>query len=330
MDSELVFLTGQNAQGKTSLLEAVAVASRLGSPRASKQSQIMREGVSGCGVAIQLNGQLLKAIYEDRKFELAVDGQTVTRKEYLSVSPKIVWMENRDLELIRGSGEKRRRFLDAIGSQTSAEYASCLRAYTKALRSRNALLKAGRSSEGSFHAFTDLLIKNGKFLIETRTRILEHLLPHVIKAQAEISGHQEIFQMEYAPSSTSLEEDVLANLSKDVVMKQTLIGPHRDDFSLLVDGRLASDYASEGQQRTLALALRLAQGQLLLKASSAEKIIYLIDDIFGELDMERRQSLLSALPSKSQKLLTTTSLNWGNVNGQVFHLSGGKVRLEKS
>lgn len=321
----MIFFTGENAQGKTSLLEAVAVASRLGSPRASRQSQIIQEGKAGCGVAIQTDEVLYKAIYQEGKFDLSMDGQGCLRKDYLSSSPKVVWMENRDLEMIRGSGEKRRRFLDAVGSQLSAQYANSLRTYTKALRSRNALLKEGRSGDGSFKAFTGLLLEHGKVLVAYRQQILADLIPLMTDAQEQISGRRESFLMQYSPSSTELERDLAEGMQKDMILKQTQIGPHRDDFSLLVDGRVASDYASEGQQRTLAISLRLAQGELLRRQGRAGELFYLIDDVFGELDETRRRSLLQALPTDCQKVLTTTSLNWGEVSGQVFQVKDGQV-----
>ncbi len=319
----MVFLTGSNAQGKTSLLEAIAVASRLGSPRASRQAQIVREGCIGCGVALETDEALFKAVYQDRKFELAIDGQPSKRGEYLEQSPRVVWMENRDLDLIRGSGEKRRRFLDAIGTQLSTVYARALRDYTKALRSRNAMLKENRSRDRSFEMFTQLLIQHGQALVSFRQQIIQDLLPEMEVSHHTISGQKEQFSMVYMPSASELASAMEASLQRDVIMKQTLVGPHRDDFALTVDQRPASDFASEGQQRTLAIALRLAQGRLL--RGSDQEVLYLVDDVFGELDEERRQALLLALPRSAQKVLTTTNLNWGAVDAQVLQLSGYRL-----
>lgn len=323
----MVFFTGENAQGKTSLLEAVAVAARLGSPRATRQAQLVKEGRKGCGVAIQTDTHFHKAIYEERKFSLTMDGQSCLRREYLAVSPRIIWMENRDLEIIRGSGEKRRRYLDALGSQSHEEYAESLKMYSKALRSRNALLKDGRVGEGSFTSFSEQLVKHGQILIEHRERLLQELIPPITESQAQISGKRETFSMEYNPSARDLERELAEGLQKDVILKQTQIGPHRDDFSLSVDGRAASDFASEGQQRTLALALRLAQGELIRKNAGQAETMYLIDDVFGELDEARRHALLSALPAECQRILTTTNLNWGKIDAAVYKVEAGTCRL---
>ncbi len=324
LEHRCVFFTGANAQGKTSLLEAIAVASRLGSPRASRQSQIVREGKDGSGVAIQTEQGLFKAVYQDRKFELSQDGAPCKKKDYLENSPRIVWMENRDLELIRGTGERRRRFLDTIGAQMSPLYARSLRDYTKALRSRNALLKDGRSHDGNFQAFTELVVRHGEFLITTRQKIIHDLLPYIEESHHTIAASKETFSISYRPSSLNLAQDLEEGLERDRLMKQTLIGAHRDDFSVLVDNRVASDFASEGQQRTLAIALRLAQGRLLESQPHSE-VVYLVDDVFGELDEQRRQALMQAFPKTAQTILTTTQIHWGEVDAQVFELKDGKI-----
>jgi len=235
-------------------------------------------------------------------------------------------MENRDLDLIRGSGERRRRYLDAIGSQLSPVYAKALRDYTKALRSRNALLKAPQSDERTLQMFSELLVRNGDVLIQYRARILEDLLPFIKEAHHVISNGGEQFTLQYQPSTTDLGPELQASLPKDRIMKQTLVGPHRDDFLVLVDGRAASDFASEGQQRTLAVALRLAQGNLLRAQVVDAPVVFLVDDVFGELDELRRRALMLAFPEECQVVLTTTHLNWGEVQGQVFQLDRYKIR----
>ena len=325
LDSSTVYFVGENAQGKTSLLEAIAVASRLGSPRASRLSHIVREGRDGCGVALECGESSFKSVYQDRKFQLNIDGVPVKRKDYLMQSPRIVWLESRDLDLIRASGDKRRRFLDAIGSQFSTSYAKALKDYTKALRSRNVLLKEGREREGSFKVFSDLLVESGMILIEYRERIIDQLLPYLVTSHAQISNSRESFALQYQPSVKDFESELQANFTRDCVMRQTMLGPHRDDFLLLVDGRGASDFASEGQQRTLAISLRLAQGELLKSQALHQEVIYLVDDVFGELDNFRRRAFLEALPSDSQKLFTTTSLNWAQVSGSVYTIKGSEI-----
>ena len=203
-------------------------------------------------------------------------------------------------------------------------YARSLRDYTKALRSRNALLKDGRSHDGNFQAFTELVVRHGEFLITTRQKIINDLLPYIEESHHTIAASKETFSISYRPSSLNLAQDLEEGLERDRLMKQTLIGAHRDDFSVLVDNRVASDFASEGQQRTLAIALRLAQGRLLESQPHSE-VVYLVDDVFGELDEQRRQALMQAFPKTAQTILTTTQIHWGEVDAQVFELKDGKI-----
>lgn len=325
LDTNLVFFTGQNAQGKTSILEAIAMASRLASPRASKQMQMVREGAMGCGVALQKDGQFFKSIYKDKKYELVIDGVPVKRREYLSQAPKVVWMESRDIDLIRGSSEKRRRYLDSIGTQLIPEYPMTLRNYTKILRSRNALLKEGRIQERTFQVFTDSLCEYSDLLTQMRSDLVQRLIPKIYSTHSRISQNQEAFTISYLPSALSLSSYLEANLPKEKLLKQTLSGAHRDDLRLTINERNASDYASEGQQRTLAVSLRLAQGALLTDAFSPPQVLFLIDDVFGELDRTRREALMEALPTQSQKLITTTTLNWDSPLSQNLYLSNGQI-----
>lgn len=320
LNAEMIFFTGNNAQGKTSVLEAIAVACRLQSPRAGKLSQLVRFENSGCGVAFKMEDTVYKAVLKENKFQLSKDGFEQRRKDYLFETPRIVWMENRDIELIRGSGEKRRKYLDFVGGQYLTEYASALRNYTKALRSRNALLKTGVSQGTQIEAFEKVLIDSGQKLITWRGELLQRLQPFISESHQSISGKQEHLEIQYRPSTLSLQEALEEGRARDAVMKQTLTGPHRDDFTININAQVASDYASEGQQRTIAIALKLAQGRLLHnKRNTRNTLIYLIDDVFGELDENRRNALLSTLPEGCQKILTTTSLEWNHAEKPMIY-----------
>ncbi|MFN5639013.1 MAG: hypothetical protein ACK5AA_05655, partial [Akkermansiaceae bacterium] len=137
----------------------------------------------------------------------------------------------------------------------------------------------------------------------------------------------------YLPASgPSMKESILQARQRETSTRQAVVGPHRDDFSIRLHGMLASDYASEGQQRTIALALKLAQGDLLQKRC-AKTPIYLLDDIFGELDPARRNALLHHLPTNAQKFITTTHLGWMESKSPIaplpiFEVSNHQVSLK--
>jgi DNA replication and repair protein RecF len=160
-------------------------------------------------------------------------------------------------------------------------------------------------------AYSEPLVRTGTLLHELRSEIVRRLAPGAEESQRAISGQTEKLGLEYAPGN---EEDFAGHLERsqadETRLRLTTVGPHRDDLHLLVDERPAAQFASEGQQRTAALALKLAQARIFAQDTTFHPPLLLIDDIFGELDEERRNALLTHLPNDSQKLVTATSLTW--------------------
>jgi DNA replication and repair protein RecF len=253
---------------------------------------------------------------------VAFDGiEQRDQAEYLRLV-RVVSFANHDLDLVRGSAEVRRRYLDFIGVQVEARYRPALRSYERALRSRNALLKSTPARPRQLAAYTEPLLRSGNLLREIRSEIVRRLAPRAAESQDAISGSGETLELEYAAGS---EEDFAGHLarsrSEEERLRVTTVGPHRDDLRLVVQGKAAAQFASEGQQRTTALALKLAQAQVFAQDFEAPPLL-LIDDIFGELDATRRNALLAHLPSESQKLVTATSLDWhkGDLEGPLLQL----------
>ncbi|MDG2125825.1 MAG: DNA replication and repair protein RecF, partial [Verrucomicrobiales bacterium] len=261
--------------------------------------------------------------------ELWLDGEPVERAgEYLAASGLVVWMGNDDLELVKGPGEVRRRYLDFLAAQVFPEYRVALRGYEKALRSRNRLLKDYRVNWGQVDAYTAVLVRHGEVVVRCRRELVGELSPVAAGAHAEIGGNGETLGVAYVPGADGELGQVLeAARPADERRRQTTVGPHRDDFEVLVNGMGAGKYASEGQQRTVALALKLAQAREL-EARKERVPLLLLDDIFGELDPGRRNLLLGALPAGSQKLVTTTHLDWAESGVSpevVYSVSAGRV-----
>ena len=304
-------LVGDNAQGKTSVLEALCVLIRLHSPRTHRMATLTRIGSAGFGVAGDPWGCECQVRQTREGLALRVkDDRPATRAAYLDNGGLIVWMGNEDLELIRGPGEGRRRYLDFIGAQLDASYRRSWSRYRRALLAKNLLLKAGRPRDAEILAYEEILVEHGTVLMEARARLVADLSPLAAAAQAAVSGRQEPLTLQYLPSSgPDLRESILQARERETRLRQAVVGPHRDDLGLRLHGMPAADFASEGQQRTIALGLKLAQGQLL-EARGGRAPIYLMDDIFGELDPGRRNALLAHLPPHAQKWITTTHLGW--------------------
>ena len=316
------FFIGANGEGKTSILEAACVLLRLQSQRSATLAPLVRLGAKSFVVRGIFDEHALEFRYGALHRQLQFDGVTQrTATEYLRVG-RVVSFANIDIELVRGSSEPRRRYLDFIGAQIYPTYRPTLRAYERALRSRNALLKSAQPRLRELAAYDSPLLENGARLGAMRAKIVQRLAPHVAAAHHAISATKEKIDMHFSPGNA---EDFAADLAqsreKEARLRQTVVGPHRDDVDLSVDGMPASTYASEGQQRTLALALKIAQARVF--AEEGAPPLLLIDDIFGELDPARRNALLGSLPAESQKLVTATTLHWREkdfVAHATFHL----------
>ena len=304
-------LSGDNAQGKTSILEAICVLVRLHSPRSHRMNALTSFGSGGFGIAGTPWGQERKVQYSREGLVLKVEDETrPSQSRYLEDGGLVVWMGNEDLELVRGPGESRRRYLDFIGAQISAGYRSSWSRYRRALKAKNLLLKEGRPRDAEILSYEQIMIEHGTVMMETRARLVAELAIFSATAQAAISGKNEPLTLRYLPASgPDLRESMLLGKERETRLRQAVIGPHRDELELRLHGMPAAGFASEGQQRTLALALKLAQGKLL-ESHSGKAPIYLMDDIFGELDPSRRNALMAALPPLAQKWITTTHLDW--------------------
>jgi DNA replication and repair protein RecF len=308
-DAGVNFLVGPNAQGKTSLLEAVCLLLRLQSPRTNSPSECVRFGTEGFGIDGICGGRHLALKVANRLRHFALDSKPQsTASDYLAVA-RVAWISNTDLDLVRGGGSGRRRFLDFLGVQTLPGYLRQLRAYERALRSRNTLLREGRPRR-EIEAFDAPLCAAGDHLLAARARMCAGLAAGISSSYRAISGSGEILSVSHRPGAgTPMHEDLAASHDEETRLRTTTRGPHRDDLALMLDGRPAATFASEGQQRSAALGLKLAQSLALARGNGSPPL-YLIDDVFGELDETRRNNLLAALPGEGQKLITATSLNW--------------------
>jgi DNA replication and repair protein RecF len=307
----LNLISAPNASGKSSLLEAICVLLRLQSPRAGVLAETIRHGTAGFTLRARTAGRELKCHLsrEEGRHLLLDDVPQRKSDEYLRLG-LVAFFSNEDIELVRGTSSKRRRFLDFLGSQCDAGYLKNLRAYERALRSRNFLLKEGPHRGRELSAYDGPLIAAGEYLANVRTQLCEELAPAVAKHVGAISTRGEATTLCYKRSGgLDLAAALAESASEERRLRQTMVGPHRDDIALELDSAAAASFASEGQQRTLSLALRLAQADLIRTRRGAPPI-YLLDDIFGELDPDRRRRLLSALPPDSQRILTTTTWQW--------------------
>ena len=331
LDEMTTIFIGDNAQGKTTILESICLLMRLQSPRTSKIVDQIKLGASNLSVEGNFSGKKIFYAFSGNKKRMQVDGQKFSkRKDYLHETALVVWIGNDDILLLRGGSDLRRRYLDFGASQMNLAYLSALKAYKRALRARNFLLKRDSIPNwNQIKPYTKLLIENGSVIAEQRALLVERLNRHANEFQYSISGEDEKLEIVYQRSGDcSLSESFEEIRDEETKQRSTLIGPHRDDILLKINGLDASKFASEGQQRSIVLSLKMAQFSVSKEIKNKNPIL-LIDDIFGELDSSRRIKFLSLLPKESQKFITTTNLDWlPNCQFQTykkFIIEAGKI-----
>jgi DNA replication and repair protein RecF len=329
---DLNFIVGPNARGKTSILEAACVLLRLRSPRTTTAAEMVRFGETAFaleGLVSNPGGKIrLSLTTTPPTRSLKLDGVLQSSSsEYLSKG-RIVWFGSEDLALVHGSAEGRRKLLDSAGLQIAGSYGQDLKNHDRALRSRNLLLREGKPRR-EIEAYDIPLAEAGERILKARQALVEDLAPIASDACRMISG--ETLALAYLPGSTlPMMVALEASRSEEIRLRQTRVGPQRDDVAIHLNGIPAGSFASEGQRRTVALALKLALATLLTRENGTPPLL-LLDDIFGELDPSRRKALLAGMPRGSQAWLSTADLSGITPPaGSLIHrLEGGVLRCVK-
>jgi DNA replication and repair protein RecF len=326
------FFVGANAQGKTNLLEAAGFLFALRSFRTTDNRALIAHSQPEAAIACELTHErrgdtrVLIKLRPGGK-EVTCDGERVPRlADYLGQFPTVVF-SSQDQLLVRGSPGTRRRWLDLALAATDPVYFNTLQAYHRALAGRNALLKRS-ASISELAAFERPLADSAATLTALRTTGIATLSSHVTATYNRLADSAEPAALTYSPDTAPLDAagwSVLfeRNRPRDLVMKNTLAGPHRDDCELTVSDRPAREFASEGQQRSLALSLRLAEVEYLHAHTGVQPLL-LADDVLGELDPARRRRFWNALGENRQVIATGTTLPDASLgNWQIFNVASG-------
>jgi DNA replication and repair protein RecF len=319
-------LLGDNAQGKTNILEAIYLMATLRSFRGVGGTQMIRHGAKGYFAGGSVTGQgehEIKIYWSARERKLALDGQPVKRlTDYFGVLRTVVFCTE-DLQLVKGAARSRRRFLDLLLAQTNAAYLPLLQRYMHTVRARNALLKSRSTDEAALISFSLELVKLGNEIIRARRELIPKFSPLARLAYRRISNDAEELRIEYQPSvKNDFAVELAQSRTRERTYRSTLVGPHRDDVRLLQNEQSASHFGSEGQKRTLAIALKMAQAEFLAGVYGSPPVL-LIDDVMGELDVKRRSGLLPMLErtrkTSGQVFMTCTEENWPSELGKDLH-----------
>jgi DNA replication and repair protein RecF len=342
---------GSNGQGKTNLVEAISYCSTLSSHRVSQDLPLVKadqpRAIVRTGIKyLDRTNWLEVEIWPSKTNKAKLNGSDCKKtKDILGILQTITFSPE-DLILVKGDPGQRRYFLDELLVQKSSSYAGIKTDYERVLKQRNALLKsagpARKNNLDSVLATLDIwneqLINFGSQIILARHQIINELLPYVSKSYAELAPSSKALNITYLPN-VAAKNMTLTNLVEAMKQKLqerqqdeldrglTLVGPHRDDLEIMIGELPAKGYASHGESWSVALALRLASFDLLKATSPAGDPVLILDDVFAELDVARRNQLILRVKNVEQVLITAAVAEDvpKELVGNKLYVNNGKV-----
>lgn len=332
-ENTLNVVMGKNASGKTNLIESIYCSSIGKSPRTNRFKELIRWGQSFARIKIELFKKYRSYTVEfvldtQEKKRIAIDGIPLSKISELVGVINVVYFSPDELKLIKESPQERRRFMDISLSQQSKTYFFALTKYNEILDQRNKLLKTvydKKKLEQMLFAWDIQLAKFGAIVIKNRAEFIKKLATIATNTHSYLTDGAETLVIDYESvfaqsDSANIEENfalsLSANIDKDMNLQYTSIGAHRDDISISINGVDARKFGSQGQQRTAALALKLAEIGLF-KEQLGETPILLLDDVLSELDIGRREKLMT-LASGMQTIITCTDFDMNVPHSTIF------------
>lgn len=329
-------IIGQNAQGKTNLLEAVFLCAVTRSFRGAKESELVRFGAPKYRVELQ-------AQKNDRLIALAVEGAAGAKRIWYNEVPQkkqadllgkllAVLFSPDHLNLVKDGPAERRRFLDLTLCQFYPAYFTALARYNRLLQQKAALLKSEQPDRGMLDVLNEQLATFGSLIQQYRADHCRKLSEKAQRIHLGLSGGSEELALAYQPSpqGQSLLERLRAAAERELAAGLCLYGPHRDDFEVSIGGVPARVYASQGQQRSAVLSMKIAECELFYDLFGEQPVL-LLDDVLSELDEKRRDYILNHIEGK-QVLMTCCDLQHSAAlaRGQVFMVADGRVSRKVS
>lgn len=332
-----IFL-GQNAQGKTNILEAIHFLALTRSHRTSHDKELIRWS----GQEMKVSGLVEKAhATVPLEVQLSSKGR-IAKANHLKENRladyigqlKILMFAPENLELVKGSPATRRRFMDIELGQIHAVYLYDSMRYNRALKERNAYLKFDQAKidKNFLTVLDEQLAEHGNKIMFERKTFIENIEIHAKKIHEQLTHGLETLKITYNQNvKTDFSKELLSRQDHDIFRHQTTVGPHRDDLQFFINEINVADFGSQGQQRTVALSIKLAEIDLIFE-ETGEYPILLLDDVMSELDNHRQLDLIETSLGKTQTFITTTTLDHlKNLpeNLSIFHVTDGTIEKEK-
>ena len=346
----LNIIVGENGQGKTNLIESIYYLSVTRSFRTNRDQEMAGFNGSFFGITGRyLKNDLkyeLQISYSENQVKVQLDRNSSSRFEYLQFFPTVVFSPD-DLMIIREGPATRRRFLNLEASRLNKIYFKELRSYQRVLMQRNKLLKENRSRremDRLLEPWSDSLISLGCNIIRARVELVQALEVEAAPFFSMMTGERESLKLEYISSFGGAEglselepafrEKLWNQRDLELRRQSTLVGPHLDDFRILINGQDTRKFSSQGQKRTAALALKMAETKLFYQINGSWPIV-LLDDVFSELDSRRKEFLLEFLSRNESQCFLTSAVELGLLSSQLrsshrqYSVHGGVVTDEK-
>ncbi len=332
---------GDNAQGKTNILESLYVSATSRSHRGNKDKEMIRFGEEEAHIKVRIKKhgmdyRIDMHLKKNKPKGIAVNGVPIKKAAELFGVMNIVLFSPEDLSIIKNGPAERRRFMDMELSQLDKIYLNSLVNYNKVIIQRNKLLKElsfeyNREKLETLDIWDIQLVRYGSAVIRAREELIRQIGGIVSDIHAKLSGGKEILEIRYAPcvSQQSFEEQVRAARERDIRLKATGTGPHKDDLIFYIGGQDVRRFGSQGQQRTAALSLKLAEIELVKKRVNDTPVL-LLDDVLSELDSSRQNFLLNSM-NDIQTIITCTGLDEFIQNHfaaeKIFRVENGSICL---
>ena len=345
LDDKINIIYGENGQGKTNLLESIYLLGFTTSHRSFTSDNLIKSGEEKAII----KGKLIKEIPYELEIDLTrtkkmakIDDKVVSKQADYIEKMNVIIFSSEDLDLIKGSPGERRKYFNLELSQLSINYYSALSDFNKLLKIRNEYLKELNLNMNIdlnyFHILTDYLVNKSIFIYQMRNKFVEKLnkiCPPIFEEIAGIKG----FNVKYIPSvelesfdkeniKKALEDAYNNHLEKEIRLKSTLYGPHRDDFTFNIENNNLREFGSQGQQKMAVIAIKLSEIEVFKNFKQTSPII-LLDDVFSDLDNTKKNNLLKHINKDMQVIITTTDLDSIDEKllskAKLIHIKNGKI-----
>ena len=333
----LNIIYGDNAQGKTNILESIYVAGTTRSHKGNKDKEMIKIGRDEAHIRVILEKDNLARkidmhLKKSKTKGVAIDGIPIHKSSDIFGIAQLIFFSPEDLNMIKNGPAERRRFIDMELSQIEKIYLYNLSKYNKILTQRNNLLKQihyDKSLSDTLDVWDEQLVNTGIDIIKSRRKFISELNDIIKPIHSRLTGNKEEIEIEYNPNvtETDFKDKLKSGRSSDIYQKTTLAGPQRDDISFYINKNDVRKYGSQGQQRSTALSLKLSEIELF-KKKTGDNPILLLDDVLSELDRNRQNYLIDSI-GDIQTIITCTGLEEfvenKKADGKIYKIANGKI-----